>query len=315
MTGYGIKKGSVTGHLLSAAWATLVTLFFFFPSPVYAATCEFRYYRGATYASGMFVCVGYCIGSPNNTSFIITTPDGYTPFEEPYIHTGVGALGAVTYGDGRFVAVGESEVAVSFDGTEWTGQYDITVGPTDVVYANSLFVCPAAQVMLTSPKAAAGTWTERPLGDDRIRSTLGVAYGNGKFVAVGTWYDKSILNDRPFSVTSEDGIGWVTHLVTDKIGRFCSVAFSGSTFVATASQSLGENVYTSSDGVDWTPHRIGPESDAFYPYRVRKTWAGFVAVGRGASGTSSAYLSTNGVVWTAIEGAGSSWLYDVNRRS
>ena len=244
---------------------------------------------------------------------MITTPDGYTPFEEPYVHTStdIGGLFAVTYGDGRFVAVGGSEIVVSFDGVQWTGQYDITVGPRDIVYANDLFVCSAGQVMLTSPKAMAGTWTVRPLADDRITAVDGVTYGNGKFVAVGFWYDKSASGDRPLSVTSEDGIGWVTHLVTDREGQFNSVAFSDSTFVATASQSWDKNVYTSPDGVTWTPHRIGPVSDAFYPNRVRTTWAGLVAVGRGASGTSSAYLSQDGVIWTAIGSVGTSSLFDV----
>ncbi len=310
MKNHSISNGSVSRHATVVVWATLAIFSFLFASSVYADTCEFRTYTGAIYANGMFVTVGGCGGATTSTSVIVTTPDGYSPHTEQYNHDKPGSeiLAPVTYAGCKFVAVGSGEVVTPSNGVQGTGQYDITVGPLDIVYANNLFVCSAGGVMLTSPQAAAGTWTARPLGDGGFTEiTKGVAYGNNKFVAVGQCYDDA---EYLFSATSSDGITWATHHTVIE-GKFCSVAFSGSIFVATTSQSWDNNVYTSPDGITWTGHRIGPLSAGFYPKRIRNTWAGLVAVGKGNPGTSAAYVSTDGVNWTAISGAGTSWLFDV----
>jgi hypothetical protein len=90
----------------------------------------------------------------------------------------------VTYGNGKFVAVGEDgKIMTSSDGTTWASQ---TSGNDKdwlgIEFGNNLFVAVGMLgSVMTSPDGI--TWTLRSAVNDTAFQS--VAYGDGKFVSVG----------------------------------------------------------------------------------------------------------------------------------
>jgi hypothetical protein len=146
-------------------------------------------------------------------------------------------LRAVTYGAGKFVAVGDEGVIVtSSDGRTWnepvSGSASNLLG---VTFGGSQFAAVGAGgTILTSTDGT--TWTSRT---SSVPADLqAVAFGNGVFVAVG--WSLTIL-------TSTDGVTWTE--AYSGTGVWQDVAFTGSEFVAV--DRVG-GVIVSPDTVHWT---------------------------------------------------------------
>lgn len=105
-----------------------------------------------------------------------------------------------------------------------------------------LIVVGENQIILASNDHG-GSWT---VENDTIASVFlnDVAYGNGRFVAVG---------DDGYIMTSKNGRQWDT-LNLGLIADFRAITFSGNRFVAVGSSTT---VYTSSDGYNWTSNSSG----------------------------------------------------------
>ena len=117
----------------------------------------------------------------------------------------------------------------------------------------------------------------------------GVAYGNGKWVAVAQNSDKRVAY-------STDGIEWTTTDAGIQAG-WSDIIYDGSKFVALAimDASTGENIMTSTDGVTWN------SGDTYTLPAIFGNWNA-LAYGDGkyvavANSRSIAY-STNGTSWT-----------------
>ena len=178
---------------------------------------------------------------------------GHT-WREPPVFPGI------TFGGGLFVAVGGSgTVLVSSNGTDWLRRFPSRfLGSfgmfSDVAYGKGKFVAvggtastPNSGVVRWSSDGFA--WTNLPalLGPSPL---LGVAYGNGQFVAVAI---DTVYN-------SSDGQNWTNQLtgVTNSLKR---VQFANGTFLAVGGDLYvpGSGVILSSDnGVDWTNLVAGP---------------------------------------------------------
>ena len=221
---------------------------------------------------------------------------------------------SVTWGGpapGLFVAVGRSgvgnRVMTSPDGITWTTRTSAAdSGWTSVTWGPGLFVAVASngQVM-TSPDGT--NWTLRsivPFG-----MWWSVTWGGpapGLFVAVAQTGTDLIM-------TSPDGINW-TAQTTPSRDQWVSVTWGGpgpGLFVAVAkygplgSESTGNRVMTSSDGINWTL-RTSPVEKAWRSV----TWGGpfpglFVAVAKAdqsslipASPGNRVMTSPNGINWT-----------------
>jgi len=106
--------------------------------------------------------------------------------------------------------------------------------------------------------------------------TMSLAYGNGKFVAVG--YDGLII-------TSQDGVDWVQQISVTEL-RLFSVAFGNGRFVA-----VGENgiIITSTNGLSWSIIKQGGNQINRIKYLNNK----FLAVGL----NGIILLSSNGIDW------------------
>ena len=189
---------------------------------------------------------------------------------------------AVTYGNGRFVALQNDE----------TGVYDVMYSTDGVTW-------------LAVSSGIKETWSS-------------ITYGNGTFVAVSTGAsgnrlvtsgglnfvtssgDTMIAADAPYVMTSADGTNWTAY---QSAGDFAwsSVTYGNGLFVAVANGDGGSTqVMTSPDGVTWTLQST-PASQANHNWRSVVYGNGkFVAVASGGTGSlNRAMYSTNGTTWVA----------------
>ena len=213
---------------------------------------------GAASDSSTYVLVG-------DYGNIWTSPDGVAWTKRANPDPDLRTLRAVTWGgepgNEQFVAVG-------------TTNYQTTPAPPI-----------PGPVVLTSPDGV--TWTQRN-STCASSSFVGVAYGNGVFVAVGSTR----------IITSPDGVVW-TRRTSGSPASLNAVAFGGGQFVAVGSN---RTVLTSPDGVAWTLRGGVPSEMEANLLGVTWTGSQFVAVGADPSGRSDSgagiMTSPDGVVWT-----------------
>ena len=160
-----------------------------------------------------------------------------------------------------FVAVGASAgTAVAFispDGINWRGR--LADGPgtlRSVAYGSNMFVavgyrtegCTAGCGIGLSSGSNGEVWFER--GSFPHTSLSGVAFGNGRFVAVGGASD----DFNGAVIVSTNGFDWNRQNLRNSgltnAGAFTGVTFANGLFVA-VTFSPG-NAYTSVDGMTWT---------------------------------------------------------------
>ena len=298
--------------------------------------------RGVTYGNGTFIAVGgeydygpngYFLGSAGE---ILKSSDGVNWATQPSETTN--ALYGVTYGNGKFFAVGGYQaILISSDGATWTtrssGSSNFLGG---VTYGNGTFVAVAggrcgsdydscAGTILTSQDGR--TWTVQ--SSEAIKSLYGVTYGKEMFIAVGgegtiltspdsvTWtaqssettndlngvtYDNGmfvVVGDQGTILTSPDGVTWTDHSLK-VYDDFASVTYGNGIFVVVGHQSVTGTVLISPDGVIWTVQLWGTIGPLS---EVTYGNGMFVAVGTqyDYAGDVTGLLlvtSTDGVTWT-----------------
>lgn len=251
------------------------------------------------YANKGFVVVG-------NGGTTLNSPDGvtWTSYPSGTAHD----LHGVTWANNLFVAVGESGTILSSpDGHEWNlaaGQnaflQNVTYGAnTWVVVGGFESVIPppsgdTSDLILTSPETI--QWTRQRSGtNDRLvgETLLGVAYGNGTLVAVGS--EAYVPDQSGFPVagsrirTSPDGTNWVSRSSHDHLVPLFAVAYGKSTFVACGGSGL---VVTSPDGITWTTRNSGTTNDLHAVAYGNNT---FIAGGAGGTILSS----TDAITWAS----------------
>lgn len=209
-------------------------------------------WESVAYGDGVFVAVG---SSPANSSDdrVMTSPDGSA-------WTARAAAAriywrAVTYAGGRFVAVGGLSGGLSSSTRAMTSPDGITWAPAAsnptpgnyyaVAYGNGTYVAVGAGgatggVIMTSPDGS--TWTDRsgslPAGTE-ANQWRGVAYGDGRFVAVAQSGTERII-------TSADGVTWTTR-PTPADNQWYSVAYADRMFVSVAQTGSANQVMTSGE--------------------------------------------------------------------
>ncbi|MDR0444146.1 MAG: hypothetical protein LBH44_12150 [Treponema sp.] len=153
----------------------------------------------------------------------------------------------IAYGNGKFVAVGDSgKMAHSDDGINWTVVTTTTFGQLIcIVYGGGKFVAGnnAGWIVYSTDGI---TWTAIPAGTGAGTSTFGtltiwrIAYGDGKFVAAGS-------NGKMAYLT--DGINNWTAVTNTTFDNDINIVYAGGKFVAGGSN--GKMAY-SNDGINWT---------------------------------------------------------------
>ncbi len=191
-------------------------------------------------------------------------------------------LYGVTYGNGVFVASGQAGTIVSSsNGTSWTQR---TSGVTNLLYCAAYG---GGRFVVVGTAGAilsssdGTTWTKPASGVSL--GLFGVTYGNGRFVIVG---------ESGVVLTSSDGVNWSRQ--TSNTSRWLDeVSYGNGRFVAAGE---GGVAITSSDGFGWTPHSSGITGDL---YCIGFGNGTFAAVG--ASGAVS--TTSDGVSW-AVRSSG-----------
>ena len=151
-------------------------------------------------------------------------------------------LFGITYGQGLFVAVGDSgAILSSSDGVTWTNQSVATSNAFHgVTYGNGTFVAVGKLgLILTSPDGV--IWTSRASGTDHYLK--GVAYGNGVYVAVGSG-GGTILS-------SSNGLTWTVRVLSAE--DLNGITFGNGLFLAVGNGALGGEslILTSTNGEMW----------------------------------------------------------------
>jgi len=126
---------------------------------------------------------------------------------------------------------------------------------------------------------------------------LGLAYGNGRYVAVGQY----ISTDYAVVQTSDEGMTWTDRDPVSVYDLF-DVTYANGKFVAVGwDWWTGANIYDSTNGINWTSQTQTNNANF---YRVTFGSGLFVAVGDGELLQSSnrtnrqIYTSANGTSWT-----------------
>jgi hypothetical protein len=191
--------------------------------------------NGAVYGGDRFVVV-------SASGRIVSSTDGITWSDAPTVSGRY--LLSVTYGDGKFVAVGDRDSIpyggfslVSSNGLDWSpGAFPNTLYfLTDVAFGNGTFVA-AGNGGVTYFSTNGVNWVLR--STDVGMHFDGVAYGNGLFVAVSA-------SGNIF--TTANGLSWTER--TNLNETFGEIAFSGSQFVAVG--LFGGPLAVSSNALDW----------------------------------------------------------------
>ncbi len=194
---------------------------------------------------------------------------------------GTSIIRRVGYGQGMFVAVGDSgKLATSTDGITWT-QRTSSFGNTsirDVGYDQGMFVAVGGSGKLATSTDGI-TWTQRTSSFGNILIN-GVGYGQGMFVAVG---------DSGKLATSTDGITW-----TQRTSSFGNIPINGVGYGQGMFVAVGYSgkLVTSTDGITWTQRTSSFDTTTIYDVCYGQGM--FVAVGD----SGKLATSTDGITWT-----------------
>ncbi|MBI2924480.1 MAG: hypothetical protein HYY24_02115 [Verrucomicrobia bacterium] len=144
-------------------------------------TGESHYLNAAAYGNGLYVVGGWS-GLPALQGLMLISTDLTT--WAPVTGFPVSVVNGITYGNGKFVAVG-SAIATSSDGVEWTKrEAGLPGGLSAVTFGAEQFVAVGDGGLLLSSTDGV-EWRQHTTSVDGF---LGVTYGNGSFIAVGGFY-------------------------------------------------------------------------------------------------------------------------------
>ena len=192
----------------------------------------------------------------------------------------------VTYGNGLFVAIGNSggnRVMTSPDGKTWTARTAESSWWSSVTFGNGLYVAVAlsgTNQVMTSPDGI--SWTAHTAA--AANSWKAVTYGNGLFVAVASDGANRVM-------TSPDGISWTAHTAASA-SFWRTITFGNGLFVAVANGGTNR-VMTSPDGINWTSHTAA-EANTWYSV----TYGNGLFVAVASDGTNRVMTSSDGITWT-----------------
>lgn len=185
------------------------------------------------------------------------------------------------YSNRGYLSAGSGRVDMSSDGVTWTTAAAGTDNLFQIAAAKGGFAASGSDLVTS----ANGTdWTPRKFGDNY--SLNAIAYGNGRFVAVGDWSGMQM---------SPDGTLWTT-LAHHGSGFFKSVTYANNLFVATGESG---RFATSPDGDTWTTDSVATTQDLG---DVAYGSAGFVAIAYNwpAPNQGSVWGSADGKVWSNL---------------
>lgn len=225
-----------------------------------------------TFGNGLFVAVG-------EHGTIITSPEGKNWTVRAFGTNSPNNYTGVAYGNGLYVVVGNGphKIRTSSDGVTWSAPVRGANDLYDVIYGKGRFVA-VGEAILTSSDGT--NWTRAR----RIGLAKTIAHGNDRFVVPGE-------DDRIWR--SRSGLRW-TNEVTDLPGTFTDIVFNGSEFVAFADSTEAIYIFSSSDGINWSPAAV----PSFLVNALGRAREFVVAAGESPfDSTGRIQLSATGLTW------------------
>jgi len=224
------------------------------------------------YGAGVYVAVGGCWSSEPTSVLFSRHGLHWTRIKTGTFKT----LQDVTYGNGKFVAVGNRIILTSLDGLNWVKSIGTWPTLRGVAYGNGIYVAVGIRdpgqrsVIFTSTDGV--TWQSRNV-PATSSEFYRITYGNGLFVIVGS---------GGIVVTSRDGITWRKRDPGSHAIDFYDVVYRKGTFVAVGTRAggMGGGVFTSSDGKLWG-ERILPTLNSLNGAAYGNS--GFLIVGKGGT--------------------------------
>ena len=249
-------------------------------------------FNSVAYGAGRFVAVSqYFPGS-----IIVTSENGsgWTQVASPPVPS----LTKLTYVHDRFIAHGNPELMlVSSNGLDWTSQ---VLSNSDGVsfwgagYGDGRWVVAATKAVGGNDYHAV-LWSSTNFTNWSVWESTnnaycrGVAYGNGRFMAVGGLVGMDPTNRI---LISTDGQTWTPRGCP--LGDILDVVFGQGKFVAVCS-SASNRILTSADGETWTGHRAIDER--VYISKLRFANGTFIAVGSSNQSQHTIVCSVDGTNW------------------
>lgn len=235
-------------------------------------------FRRVQFANNLFVAT-------TDTSTIFTSPDGVTWTAESLPTTDIGAIG---YGQGKFVAISSGGVYTSVDAITWTLAGFIADAIDGLAYGNGTFVAVGNNSGLQGviySSSDAKTWTKN---NDIFSVSLNqVAFFNGQFIAIGA---------IGLIATSLDGQTWTNNTSNMSNLPFVSIAYGNNLFIAAANDQYITGLhpmFSSPDGIVWM--ELPPLPNNEIAHRIKYMDNRFYAFC-----TDSIFASPDGINWTTI---------------
>ena len=273
-------------------------------------------FQGAAYGDNRIVALG-----GKQSGYAGVSKDGVL-WEEHYDRALLGTS-AVTYGAGKFVAVGEvfsssglvGIISTSPDGFNWTERaVGLLRGLHSVAYGGGKFVAVGSKLVILSSDGI--DWMETSFGStpEYVRQLYDVVHGKDTFVITG---------NRGSVFTSADGVVWEARQSgVSRLVFLRSVAYGNGLFVAVgdeydSDQRISKStVITSPNGIEWSAQYSGTCQSL---HDVTFGDDKFVVVGQNETyheyglGNAVPFVLTSPNVtdWTMTEFGGVSWIGSV----
>lgn len=192
----------------------------------------------------------------------------------------------IAYGGDKWLAVGASKAAYSYDGLTWTPLTLSIPSIGSMVYGNGKFIIQSSDTDIFYSENGLN-WTSVPniISEGRL---LSLSFTNGKF------FITLIVNGDSSIMYSDDGLVWNRSNINFEYPIY-SITYGNGLYVAGTGS---KNFFYSSDLITWTRVIIDTGTNA--------ESLGTVAFGNGifvaGGGADLIYYSSNGINWTKYEG-------------
>jgi photosystem II stability/assembly factor-like uncharacterized protein len=261
---------------------------------------------------------------------VIDGPDAGTPSMDWELVNSetLSGLYSVTFGNGIYVAVGNSTIATSPDGFEWTLREHptSTASLRAVTFADDMYVAVGSDgEILTSSDGI--EWKAQPEPTGQYEHLQSITYGRSMFVAISGWG----------YYTSDDGYAWSKEEVAGVSAKgIFGITFANDLFVMVSPMYQNESaigrsndgivyswdlcpitearsiaygngewlvagakgeIFASSDGEEWE-ERVPQAEESNEFYKIVHTGDEFVAVGKTAAGVPLIMYSQDGTHWS-----------------
>ncbi len=182
------------------------------------------------YADGKFVTVS----AENNVGIYSTDGLSWTTFSLPS-----GTYFSLEYGNGSFVVGGIDKILHSTNLINWM---EVSLQNTwqKIIYGNGTFVACSFFGLKYSTNGV--NWYDTSGGNTTAAGFNNITgiYAAGKFIVTGSSLD--------YTAVSQDGISWNMYQKPNNNTSTVEIVYGGAIFVA----RFGQNIYYSTDGLDWT---------------------------------------------------------------